>query len=104
MRFVNVKQLARNLSGELDNLPFVVTKYGKPYAIVKGTDNSSVVVERGTEEVSTEDAPICEKCHSRPAEYKFWEEGEERSLCLKCIELGVPPKMLPGFLQKCEKI
>ena len=34
MRFINIKQFRNNYKKELENLPVVVTKYGKPVAVV----------------------------------------------------------------------
>lgn len=48
----------------------------------------------------------CEKCGERKGVdmYEMWEDGEERVVCLKCIEGVTPKKMLRGVLRKMRKL
>jgi len=34
MRFINVREFLRDFRKEIKNLPFVITRYGKPTAVV----------------------------------------------------------------------
>ena len=55
-----------------------------------------------TEAVATENA--CEKCGKGGELYKIWEDGEERVVCLVCLKIEVPAKMLRGYLRRCRKL
>lgn len=47
---------------------------------------------------------LCEKCHEEKFEvYQFWEDGEERKVCIDCIKKAVPAKMLKSTLRKMAK-
>ena len=60
MRFINVRQLLRNVNEEVKDLPFVVTRYGRPIFIAippKGagvTDNDRAVSLEDVKDVEDE--------------------------------------------------
>lgn len=47
----------------------------------------------------------CDKCgKSSPDSYEVWEDGDEYIICSNCVKIGIPPKMLKGYLAKLKKL